>query len=150
MMPWYLSTRVHSNTSQKTAVFLITLFTTAHHWSLLKPNPAHTFPFLFFMLYCTVIIFFTRKIYFCQTLYFKWKLVASAAVFMPWLPIMSAMLFTSCQYGHWRQLQTLFFTPWRSRVSTTHPSSYAKAVSSVHYRSLTCNGSYWHLLSDVW
>ena len=43
-----------------------------------------------------------------------------------------------------------FFTPWWSPVSTADPSSYAKAVRSVHYRSCTCNGSYWHLLSDVW
>lgn len=62
---------------------------------------------------------------------------------------MSTTLFTSCQYGHWRQLQTLFFTLWWSTVSTAHPSSYAKVVSSVHYISLTCNGSYWHLLNDV-
>jgi hypothetical protein len=135
MMPWYLSTRIHGNTSQKTVILLVTLFTRAHH---------------FLMLYCTVIIFLTRKMCFCQTLYLIWQLAVSAAVFMPWLPIMSAALFTSCQYGHWCQLHTLFFTPWWSPVSTAHPSSYAKAISSVHYRSFTCDGSYWQLLSDIW
>jgi hypothetical protein len=90
---------------------LITLFTRAHHWSLLKPNPVHTFPFSFLILYCTVIIFITRRMYFCQTLFLIWQLAASAAVFNPWLAIMSASLFTSRQYGQWCQLQTLFFTP---------------------------------------
>lgn len=149
MMPWYLSIRICGNISEdcNLAHYFV------HKSPPLVPAPAKSSPHLPILDLYVVLYsnnFSHKKMYLCQTLYLIWQLAASAAVFMPWLPIMSATLFTSCQYGHWRQLQTLFFTPWWSPVSTAHPSSYAKAVSSVHYRSLACNGSYWHLLSDVW
>ena len=85
----------------------MTFYTRAHHWSLLTQYPVHTFLFSFPMLYCTVKIFLTRKIYFCQTLYLIWQLAVSAAVFMPWLSIMCGALFNSCQCSHWCPLQIL-------------------------------------------
>ena len=147
MMPWYLSTRIRGNISEDCNL--------AHSFVYksppLVPVQAKSSPHLPILVLYIVLYsnnFSHKEMYLRPTLYLIWQLAASAAVFMPWLPIMSATLFTSCQYGHWHQLQTPFFTLWWSPVPTAHPSSYDKAVSSVYYRSITCNGSYWHLLSD--
>jgi len=113
-------------TSQKTAILLITLFTRAHHWSLLKPNPIHTFPFLFFILYCTAIIFLTRNVVTSDSL--PHMAVTSICC------ILHAMVANHVCY-------TVHFMPVWSLISTADPFLHTVVVTSVHCTPLIlCQG----------
>jgi hypothetical protein len=97
---------------------VITLFTRAHHWTLLKPNPVGTLPFSFLMWYCTVIIFLTKK-----------KCILSNS--LPHMAVSSTCCSLHAMVAN-HVCYTVYLMPVWSLMLTAHHFFHAVVVTSIH------------------